>query len=77
MLIKITHIHPAHADDPTGYPVFYGHLLEDHTIFYDGVVWTLEHYSFVTDADAYIMTSITLSSTGHSARSMMIVYEEA
>ena len=77
MLIKITYV-CHHTDDPANYPVFYGHLLEDNTIFYDGLVWTLQSMPFVSDADAYLMTSISPGLNGlPEATSMLVVYEAA
>ena len=76
MLIKITNVSPALGYD--GPLEFYGHLLEDNTIFYDGIVWTLDPMGpFITAADAYMMTSITRTDRGHRAYTMMVVYEEA
>ena len=67
MLIKITNVSPALGYD--GPLEFFGHLLEDGTIFYDGIVWTLDEMSFVTDARAFMMRS--------PIRNMLVVYEEA
>ena len=67
MLIKITNVTPYHGYN--GPIVFFGHLLEDNTIFYDGIVWQINRVPYVTDAEAYMMSSYR--------EDMMVVYEAA